>query len=781
MSNDVEKFDGQKARVQKPKLTAGQWFKTKMVPFIGKLGNQRHLAAIKDSFGTMIPLIIAGSIGVLINAIIFGGAGSGEVSLLGLICKASTGKDWTSVHNLITGTAEGADSVWNKISQICGLGFGHMNTATIGMISIYFSFLFGYYIAQAKNFQQPVMAGLVSLAAFILAVLGDLPQFSGAPGLITAIIFGILATELFIYLAGVNALKVKMPDSVPPAVGRSFAVFLPVVLTLMTVGVINIIFLAPAIATHDLFVTGAKNGILNSNLWFATHTAKDGWNAAAGLGLSSDDAQKLLSSLKDAGINTDDLQNAIKNLNDFGTNLSHFALDNKGNVVVNKTDIAEYNKDLEALYKALIDIQKSDAYNDSIQNQLVNLLFSGAGNKDIVGILPDYFTNLDLVFKNVDGKVSAFSVSSSWTIMSLDWTHFGSGAAIFQFVTSWFLGFATSKGAIGLALAFVLFVGILWFFGLHGTNILSGIFDPIWLMILAVNLDLVTQLGYEAAAATHSMGVFAKSFFDSYVWIGAAGATLPLLIMTLSLSKRRELKEIAKYATPAGVFQINEPVIFGYPLVFNGIYAIPFIFAPFANTIIAWLFSPDVMGVVNYPYIQAPWTAPWFLGAVLSTLDAKALIPAFICFGVDIAMYLPFVLIDNSLYWKKLKKQDPEKYEIEVKYYTDPAFKWSEDTNSKFNNLIMKADMVELGGQENSNFWAKRISNPEKLKLRQDKTLEKANNRANAIREKAETIKTNREAKGNANAGRWAAIYQSRLNKISAREAKKEARIAAKQ
>jgi len=70
------------------KLTLKEWFDTKFVPAISKIGNQRHLAAIRDSFGTMIPIIIAGSLGVLINAIIFVFFCSGYVSLLVLIAKA---------------------------------------------------------------------------------------------------------------------------------------------------------------------------------------------------------------------------------------------------------------------------------------------------------------------------------------------------------------------------------------------------------------------------------------------------------------------------------------------------------------------------------------------------------------------------------------------------------------------------------------------------------------------------------------------------------------------
>jgi PTS system cellobiose-specific IIC component len=94
-------------------------------------------------------------------------------------------------------------------------------------------------------------------------------------------------------------------------------------------------------------------------------------------------------------------------------------------------------------------------------------------------------------------------------------------------------------------------------------------------------------MGYPNAVNTGSLGIFTKPFFDSYMYIGGSGATLGLLVATFAVSKRRDLKEIAKYATPAGVFQINEPTIFGYPLILNPVYVTPFIIAPIANLMVA--------------------------------------------------------------------------------------------------------------------------------------------------------------------------------------------------
>jgi PTS system cellobiose-specific IIC component len=125
---------------------------------------------------------------------------------------------------------------------------------------------------------------------------------------------------------------------------------------------------------------------------------------------------------------------------------------------------------------------------------------------------------------------------------------------------------------------------------------MGGIFEPIWTMIVVLNSTLVTSMGsYDAAVATGSMGVFGKPFFDSFMYVGGSGATLGLLIATFIFSKRRDLKEIAKYATPPGIFQINEPTIFGYPIILNPVYFAPFILAPIANLMTAYIFSPAVL------------------------------------------------------------------------------------------------------------------------------------------------------------------------------------------
>ncbi|WP_338971919.1 PTS sugar transporter subunit IIC [Spiroplasma endosymbiont of Panorpa germanica] len=727
---EVEKFDVQKVR-KKEKRTFKQWISESLVPGMAKVGNQRHLAAIRDSFGTMIPLIIAGSIGILINAIIFGGAGSGYVSLLGLICKAANPSvSWDGVTELLGDISNG----WGQASKIGGLAFGHINTVTVGMMAIYFAFLFGYFIALSRNFKSPIIAGFVSLSAFLLACMGEVTFFMGAVGLIQAILFGLLATEFFIYLSGVRALNIKLPDGVPPAVGKSFAVFLPVVITLGTVGAVNIIFLSMAIVGGGWFVNSGSYFTLTSKQFGEMFGTIDGNNIDA--------------LFADKGA----LQAFVEYKELLTPMLQILALENS----------LENQKAFVDTYNAL------GAADQAVWTTAIATL-QGHSN----------FAWLNEAAKMsfyLDSANGGYILSASFQTIVLGPTQFGAGAFIYKIFTAAFIGFATGSGGIGLAIAFVFFTGFFWFFGVHGSNLMAGIFEPIWWMILGINAALVTSMGYQMAADSGQMGAFTKPFFDSYMYVGGSGATLGLLIMTFAVSKRQELREVAKYALPAGVFQINEPTIFGYPLILNPIYVAPFIFSPIVNLIIGWLFSPDVLGIVKYSYVATPWTSPWIFGAVLTSIDAMAIIPATICLGVSIIFYFPFVLIDNANYFKKLKAANIEQYNQEMRYYNDPEYRYGVITERKVSGNELKAENALNDAATVNEFWEKRMVNKEKLALAIESNNKKAKAKEEKYLQKAQEIKATRDSKVEKYKPKWDKYMEKQAAKAETKSKALEAK-----
>lgn len=567
------------------------WTDNVLIPNLGKLGQQRHLSALRDAFGTIIPLIIAGSIAILFITIGFGGWGSEKVSILGWIWMAAhkTG-DTTELAKAIAANSD----AWGKAVNIGVMMFSPINTATIGAMSIFVVFLIGYFIGLSRDYKQPIMSGLASLAAFIIIIMGQFTFFADAKGLFSAIIAGFVASELLIVFGNIKQLELKLPSGVPPAVARSFSALIPMMFTLIIMSIINVIVWAPV------------NYLSNYDVFSVTQTTLD---------------HATLGPVIDRAVNDTSLPTNIHDL--------------------------------------LVSLQT--AYNN---NTLPQWFTDNSSNPNFPLVMNALLLHLDnpitVGSNHINGTLGNFNNLANILIIKYEETQiptasFGLGAGIYRLLQTPFLGFVSSPGGIGVALLFTALVGIFWFFGIHGSNITAAIFEPIWWAILGINAALVQALGVEAAQK--DMIAFSKPFFDSYMYIGGSGATLALLISTLIISKRKELKEVAKFSLPAGIFQINEPVIFGYPIILNPVWIAPFILAPMVNTTIAWL-AVSVFHIVNASYIATPWTAPWFLGALLSTgLDWRAFILALLCFAISLLLWFPAVLLDNRIYKNKLIKE----------------------------------------------------------------------------------------------------------------------------
>lgn len=108
-------------------------------------------------------------------------------------------------------------------------------------MSIYVAFGIGYFLSKVRGSDAPLIAGVLSLAAFLVSIAG-IPGLMGATGLLTAIVVSIVATELFCLLAKSGRLEIKMPAGVPPAVARAFGKLLPSMIILTIVVAINLPF-----------------------------------------------------------------------------------------------------------------------------------------------------------------------------------------------------------------------------------------------------------------------------------------------------------------------------------------------------------------------------------------------------------------------------------------------------------------------------------------------------------------------------------------------------------
>ncbi len=187
-------------------------------------------------------------------------------------------------------------------------------------------------------------------------------------------------------------------------------------------------------------------------------------------------------------------------------------------------------------------------------------------------------------------------------------------------------------------------VSLFWFFGLHGPNVLAPALDGLYQPALTANVDW-----YQAKQSIEGMPhIWTRRSFDAFSWMGGSGSTFALVVAILLLSKRADERAVATYALPMGIFNINEPVLFGLPIVLNPVYFIPFILVPVIQVVIAYYATAS--GLVPPVHFDVPWVIPPVIFAFLATgfSFAGALLSLF-NMVIGIAIWGAFVLVANTM------------------------------------------------------------------------------------------------------------------------------------
>jgi PTS system cellobiose-specific IIC component len=212
-------------------------------------------------------------------------------------------------------------------------------------------------------------------------------------------------------------------------------------------------------------------------------------------------------------------------------------------------------------------------------------------------------------------------------------------------IMSLFNPLVSASDSLAAILLAVFLAHALWFAGIHGATIVSGIMMPFWLVNLGMNQEAL-------AAGAELPATFMEPFWSFFIVIGGSGATFALVLLYLR-SKSVHLKSIGKLCVVPSIFNINEPIIFGSPIVMNPILFIPFVGAPMINAIIAYTAaSTDMIGKV---VSLVPWTAPAPVGAAWGAgwqMGNAALVLGLIL--LDLAIYYPFF----KVYEKQLLAQE---------------------------------------------------------------------------------------------------------------------------
>ncbi|REJ15680.1 MAG: PTS cellobiose transporter subunit IIC [Caldibacillus debilis] len=203
---------------------------------------------------------------------------------------------------------------------------------------------------------------------------------------------------------------------------------------------------------------------------------------------------------------------------------------------------------------------------------------------------------------------------------------------------------------LGATIVAVILIQIFWFFGLHGQIIVNTVFDPIWYALNDENFQAF-QAGRELP------NVITKQFIDTFlVGMGGSGMTLAVVILIFLIGRSRQVKELGKLGGPPGIFNVNEPITFGLPIILNPLALIPWILAPVVVTVITYFAMAS--GLVPKPAgIIVPWTTPIGISGFLATGNAwQGAVLQIFNLLVVMAIWWPFLKIIDKSYYEKEKK-----------------------------------------------------------------------------------------------------------------------------
>ena len=241
--------------------------------------------------------------------------------------------------------------------------------------------------------------------------------------------------------------------------------------------------------------------------------------------------------------------------------------------------------------------------------------------------------NISQVFKDV--IPFTLSVVSLYALDLLA-RHFV-GASVAESIGKFFAPlFSAADGYLGITIIFGAFA-FFWFVGIHGPSIVEPAIAAITYANAEVNLNLLQQGMHADKILTSGTQMF-------IVTMGGTGATLVVPFMFMWLTKSKRNRAIGRASVVPTFFGVNEPILFGAPLVLNPIFFIPFIFAPIANV---WIFKffIETLGMNSFT-ANLPWTTPAPLGLVLGTnFQVLSFILATLLIVVDVVIYYPFLKV----------------------------------------------------------------------------------------------------------------------------------------
>lgn len=226
----------------------------------------------------------------------------------------------------------------------------------------------------------------------------------------------------------------------------------------------------------------------------------------------------------------------------------------------------------------------------------------------------------------------------NWACVSL------SGTIIPQFIMDLFAPLLIASDSLPAMLIYAFLLNALWIIGVNGGNIVNSVMSSVLLINLSENAAAY-------AAGEEMTHIFCYSPNTAIMNPGGSGSALALVIAALIVARSEHLKAITRIGGAGTIFNISEPIVYGYPIVLNVHLFLPFILVPMLNTTVWYLLMDfDIIGKM---FINVPWVLPTPIQLFLATLDWKTIIVWIVLIAVNVIIYIPFV----KMYDKHLLKE----------------------------------------------------------------------------------------------------------------------------
>ncbi|QIK69408.1 PTS cellobiose transporter subunit IIC [Erysipelothrix sp. HDW6C] len=243
---------------------------------------------------------------------------------------------------------------------------------------------------------------------------------------------------------------------------------------------------------------------------------------------------------------------------------------------------------------------------------------------------------------------SILTVTLFWVIrLIVEATGFGNIHEIIAVILGGPLSYL-GGGYVG-GLVAILITSLFWTVGIHGWDLVLSVMQPTYMLMLDQN-----RVAFQAGAEIPN--IINYSFYNVFVWMGGSGVLIAIAVLLILRSRSRQMKELAKIAVPPTVFGVNEPLMFGFPIVMNPIMIIPYVLAP----VVVFTISYAAMYFKIVPMtngVMVPWTMPPLIGGYLATGSIKGTLLQLVNIIISVAIYYPFFKIaDDTAYAIENKK-----------------------------------------------------------------------------------------------------------------------------